>query len=95
MQNDYRREKFEVRSFTIGGDGDHEGVTISGFKKLRGSKVLNLNTPFTKFNPDFEFSGYEYLFELRRAVNNCVDEITEYIKGKHAPSPQLELFTVS
>lgn len=86
-------ETLEVRSFSIGGEDEHEGVTISGFKKLRGKRILNLNTPFTKFDPEKDTSGYLFLHELYYDVQQCINEVVLYIQGKQAPDPQLKLFS--
>ena len=37
----------DVTGFSIGGDGDSEGVTLTGKRFLKSKKVLNLNAPFT------------------------------------------------
>lgn len=80
--------KFGVRGFTIGGNDENEGVTISGYMEGKYGMV-NLNTPFTKF----ESAEYPFLSELHMDVSACIDEVEEYLfNGKRAPEKQLDLF---
>lgn len=78
--------KFEVRSFSIGGGSDSEGVTISGNKKLNSSQIFNINTPFQKY--DDEQSEYPYGSELCAVVYQCVCEVEAYLNGKCAVKQQ-------
>lgn len=72
-----------VTSFSIGGSGDHAGVTITGVRQLDNGKVLNINTPFTKYQNEHE--QYIYGIDLEEAVRKCVEEVVHYIDGKCAP----------
>lgn len=93
-QSIYHQEifySFDVTSISFGGSGDHEGVTITGRKNLKTGKVLNLNSPFTKF--DSEVEEYLHTDKLYSAFVNWDTEVKAYINGKYAPSKQLELFT--
>lgn len=81
---------FKVTSFTIGGDGEHEGIVITGRKNLSNKKVVNLNTPFTKFSD--EHSPYTYENEMYVAFIDACHEVELYLGGKFAPSTQLEMF---
>jgi hypothetical protein len=76
---------YSVKGFSIGGSGDDEGVTISGNKKLQSGKLVNFNTPFTKF---FDFDNYSYCSELRNALDNLRSEVYDYLEGKQAPPRQ-------
>lgn len=80
--------KYRVQGFTISGQGDSEGVTISGTKRLESGKILPLNTPFLKFE-----DGNEHCFmpELIEAIDNLKSEVYEYLEGKQAPSRQEEM----
>lgn len=69
-----------VTGYTVGGDGDSKGVTVTGKRFLKSSKVLNLNTPFTKFNDENE--QYDFQFELEQAVEQCDFEVREYLFNK-------------
>ena len=70
----------EVTGYTVGGDGDSKGVTVTGKRFLKSSKVLNLNTPFTKFNDENE--QYDFQFELEQAIEQCDFEVREYLFNK-------------
>lgn len=70
----------DVTGYTVGGDGDSKGVTVTGKRFLKSSKVLNLNTPFTKFNDENE--QYDFQFELEQAVEQCDFEVREYLFNK-------------
>lgn len=83
-------DNFKVISFSIGGSGEHEGVTLSGYKRLRGGRVLNLNSPFTKYLDENE--PYEYAEELNQLINHCSNEVLAYLDGKIKPNAQGELF---
>lgn len=78
--------KFEVKSFSIGGDG--EGVVISGNKKLNSAQIFNINTPFQKYED--ELSDYQWGSELAEVVQHCIYEVEQYIAGKCA-AKQTEL----
>lgn len=80
-------ETFDVRGFTISGNDENEGVTISGqFDGKYG--VVNLNTPFTKW----EDSDYPFASELSADVERALYEVNEYLfNGKRAPERQLEM----
>ena len=78
---------FTVRSFSIGGNDENEGVTISGAKEGKYGTV-NLNTPFTKF----ESTEYPFLSELSADIAVCVEEVEQYLfNGKRAPEKQMEM----
>jgi hypothetical protein len=67
-----------VKGFTLGGD-DGEGITISFERKLSTGRVINLNTPFTKFGD--ESIKYKFDDDLQLAVEDLVGEIKEYLAG--------------
>lgn len=75
--------RFDVGGFSIGGSGDSEGVTISGSKWLQSGKLVNFNTPFIKWDDDYEFGD-----ELIEAVDILKSEVYEYLEGKQAPKLQ-------
>ena len=71
---------FSVRGFSIGGNEDNEGVTISGmFEGKYG--IVNLNTPFTKY----ESVEYPFVSELADNVESCLYEVTQYLFHDGAP----------
>lgn len=79
----------EVTGFTVGGDGDSRGVTLTGKRFLKSNKVLNLNAPFTKFTDENE--DYAFQFELEQAIESCSYEVNEYIFNKKWKVVQQEL----
>ena len=70
----------EVTGFSIGGDGESQGVTLIAKRFLKSNKVLNLTTPFTMFASENE--QYEFQFELEQAIQQCNFEVNEYIFNK-------------
>jgi len=73
----------------FGGSDEHRGATVIAQRKLRSGKVLNLISPFTKF--DSETSDYVHCYELDACCEGVVSEVNFYLGGKYAPDPQLEL----
>lgn len=69
-----------VSGYTIGGDGDSKGVTLTGKRFLKSSKVMNVNAPFTQFNNESE--QYEFSYELEQTIEQCNYEVNEYIFNK-------------
>lgn len=82
-------KKLEVTGYTIGGEDDSRGVTLIGKRFLKSNKVLNLNSPFTKF--DDENEPYQFAFELEQAVEACSYEVNEYLFNKKWKVVQQEL----
>jgi hypothetical protein len=78
---------FEVRGFSIGGNDENEGVTISGSKEGKYG-LVNLNTPFTKWeNKEYPFSR-----EIANDVQSAIYEVEEYLfNEKRAPEKQLSM----
>ena len=81
-------DDYSVSGFSIGGEDEHEGVTITGSRKFKSGKVLNVTTPFTKFSD--ENSPYEHEDELYNDIEACIYEVELYLGGKYAIK-QLEL----
>lgn len=79
-------ENYKVTAFTIGGSGESEGVTITGYKILANGKKINLNTPFTKFHDDND--SYAYDSELIKTIEDLKEEVLAYMSGKQAESNQ-------
>lgn len=82
--------KLKVTGFVIGGADEHEGVTLIGRRMLANNRVLNLISPFTKWED--EHNGYEYGYELANIINRLQIESDLYLDGKMRPSAQLSLF---
>lgn len=81
--------KMDTTGFTIGGTDDHEGVCIIGQRKLKGNKVLNLVSPFTKWNEEGE--PYDFIENLQSIIDDLKYEVNEYLLGKCAPPRQMVL----
>lgn len=79
----------DVSGYSIGGDGDSRGVTLTGKRFLKSNKVLNLNAPFTKFTDESE--NYRFQFELEQAIEACDYEVNEYLFNKKWKVVQQEL----
>jgi hypothetical protein len=76
--------------YSIGGEDEHEGVTLIGRRDLTSGKALNLVAPFTKW--DDEHNQYTYGYELKNLISACNREVKAYLfEGKYAPDPQMEL----
>jgi hypothetical protein len=79
--------EFTVKGFSIGGNDENEGVTITGAKEGKYG-LVNLNTPFTKWTS----TDYPYAAELAADIETAVYEVNEYLfNGKRAPERQLEM----
>lgn len=82
-------EKLKVTAYSIGGKDD-EGFVLTGQKILSTGKALIMNTPFTRFEEDEE-SVYRYTDDLQKCLDAVETEVMEYLNGKHAPDPQMEM----
>lgn len=88
IENDYDKfTDYKVTAFKISGSGESEGVVISGSRKLPNGKALNLVTPLTKFEDE-----YQFMPELMGALHNLKNEVYEYHNGKRQPEKQQDLF---
>lgn len=88
--SDFLLSSFKVTGFSIGGNDEHEGVTLIGRKNLKTGKVLNLVAPFTKWEDEHE--PYRFAGALYDAIAKCDYEIQQYLfHSKVAPPVQLEL----
>lgn len=85
-------DKYRVNSYSVGGSGISEGVTLTGIRYGKWGTALNLNSPFTKYEAGENEETYDYSFELRGMINHCNDEALLYVEGKMAPDAQLDLF---
>lgn len=82
-------KKLEVTGFVVGGEDESRGVTLIGKRFLKSNKVLNLNSPFTKF--DDENEPYQFAFELEQSIQACEYEVNEYLFNKKWKVVQQEL----
>lgn len=67
-------DNYVITGYVIGGTDEHTGVTIIGQKLLKSGKVLNLISPFTKYEDEYEFSE-----ELGQDVEMATYEVKEYL----------------
>jgi len=83
-------ETVVCRGYSIRGDDDTEGVTLTGLRKLPVGDLIVLNTPFRKWN---DHTKYPDMDELHTAVCEAERECMEYIfNNKRAADPQGDLF---
>ena len=81
---------YKCTGFTISGSGDSEGVVLIGQRTLSNGKILNLVSPFQKWDDAEPYEGTQELSELIETAKN---EVYAYLfEGKHAPNNQLSLF---
>lgn len=79
-------EAFTVTGFSMGGTGEGEGCTLVGRKQLKIDKIMNLTSPYIKWD-----DNYGYTSELAQAIETVKHEILEFItNGKQAPDRQQE-----
>lgn len=88
-ENEQNLSTLTATGYTIGGEDEHEGVTLIGQKRLAHNRVLNLVSPFTKWQD--EHNGYRYAAELHKAIWDCETHLEEYLEGKAAPAAQLKM----
>lgn len=79
---------FQAKGFSIGGNEENEGVTISG--NMDGKYgLVNLNTPFKKL----EDTEYPHIGHLGACIQSAIYEVEQYLfEGKRAPEKQLSMF---
>jgi len=83
--------KHFCNGFSIGGSGESEGITLIGYRELEAGKVLNLTSPFQKWDGDNRM--YSFDSELAEVIENCKNEVHLYLfEGKHQPEAQLDMF---
>lgn len=82
-------QKIKVSGITVGGTGESEGITISGSKRLSNGKMINFNTPFTKWEAVDE--GYKFISELINVLEDLKDEVIAYMEGKQGTKAQTEM----
>lgn len=77
--------------FCIKGNGDGEGVSLSGDRTLSNGKSVGISAPTTKYIDDVKMYALPgYLAELMETMKS---EVYAYLfESKHAPDKQLVLF---
>lgn len=83
---------YTVTGIAIGGEDEHQGVTIIGRKTLRNKKALNIIAPFTKFQGSEGEPRYRLADELWSAYIDLEKEVGLFLDhGKCAPEAQLKM----
>jgi hypothetical protein len=86
-------EKYHVHGYSIGGDDDKPGITISGHVINYRGKAVNYHTPFELFDCAPE-SRYMYMDDLQARLRVCEQEVEKYLGGKrgepHKPQEEKE-----
>jgi hypothetical protein len=67
---------YVVTGYSIGGSDENAGVTIIGQKLLKSGSVLNLISPFIKFD---DRDAYSFAGDLYGDVQACDYEVMEYL----------------
>jgi len=73
---------FRVCGVSISGEGDKEGVVITGYKTLSNGMGFVFNTPNTKLNPA-DGAGYKFVKDLVSDLGELEAEALEYLAGKY------------
>jgi hypothetical protein len=75
-------EKIVITGYSKGGSDESAGVCIIAQRILKTGQVLNITTPFTKFN-DETGEGYSHGESLRSVTERCDYEVDAYLfEGK-------------
>lgn len=73
---------YRVNGFQISGTGENEAVVLFGSKSISVGGHIDIKTP------KIEFSGnYQWVNELRVAIDAMIDEVKAYMSGYIAPKP--------
>ena len=79
---------FTVTGFSLGqGQG---GVTLIGRRTLTGGKVLNLISPYVRYDDETE-AAYPYASLLEKEVDEALAEVEAALRGKCTEYRQLSL----
>lgn len=76
--------------FNIIGDGEKEAVVITATRKLKSGSTLRITSPSIRYEGGKE--TYKFTQVLAEDVELICREAEEYLNGKCAPNPQLEIF---
>lgn len=72
---------FHIHAFSVGGDEDAQGITLSGHMTTYRKKALNFHTPFELFDTAPE-ARYVYMDDCQAALLDLKTEIELYLGGK-------------
>ena len=82
-------EKYPVKGFSLSGE-DNDNIMINAQKQLSTGEMLGFNTPSRSLDTEAE-EPYPFAEDLQKYLDKCIDELREYLNGKHAPKPQLAM----
>lgn len=80
-------DNYVITGYVTGGSDAAAGVTIIGQKLLKSGQVLNLVSPFTKY----ENEEYEFGSELATVIEDCNYEVEQYLFNGKFGVKQLEI----
>lgn len=80
--------KIRAQGIARKGEGEAEGVTVSGMVKVLNKHWVSVSTHFIRFSDE---ETYAHAGELYAKVNSVAREAIKWIDGEHAPNPQQEL----
>jgi hypothetical protein len=83
-------DRIIVTGYSKGGNDDSAGVCIIAQRILKTGQVLNITTPFTKFDDEIG-DGYPYGGALKSVVERCDYEVDAYLFEEKWGLKQLEL----
>lgn len=83
-------QKFKVKGFSIIGDEEDQSVIISAMKELSNGKMFGFNTVKIRL-ADTSDKAYQFAEQLGKVVKDCMNEVREYLNGKHGPKKQTEI----
>lgn len=75
-------ERYRVCGFTVSGEGEMEGIIITGYKTLSNGLGYVFNTPNTRVENEGA-SAYPFIAELLEDIEAVKNETEEYLKGKY------------
>lgn len=80
--------KYRVFQFSVVEKDGDEVVYLQGSKRLETYKEISFSTPGTSLFDD----DYQFVNELKEAIDELKSEVLAYMQGKSAPKAQLEMF---
>lgn len=83
-------QKFKVKGFSIIGEEPDQSVIISAMKELSNGKMFGFNTVKIRL-ADTSDGAYQFAEQLQKVVKDCMNEVREYLNGKHGPKKQTEI----
>lgn len=82
-EDDVVGKDFRVTGVTITGEGEKEGIIISGYRTLSTGLGHSINTPNTRVESQGD-TQYKFMNELLADLEECKKQAGEYLAGKHS-----------